>query len=54
MLRKIHAAEGAIYERLQNMAHDSSGQNERQAIADALSVLRKLQQDKLSFSNWTA
>ena len=48
---KIHAAEQAIFERLQNLAHDS-GQMERQAIADALSVLRTLQRDKLSFPDW--
>ena len=48
---KIHAAEQAIFERLQKLPHDS-GQMERQAIADALSVLRTLQRDKLSFPDW--
>lgn len=48
---KIHAAEQAIFERLQNLAHDSA-HTERQAIADALSVLRTLQRDKLSFPDW--
>ena len=49
---KIHAVEQAIFERLQNLAHDSTHQTERQAIADALSVLRTLQRDKLSFPDW--
>jgi hypothetical protein len=52
LLRKIQAAEQAIYERLQILAHDSGHQTERQAIANALSVLRKLQRNKLSFPDW--
>ena len=46
---KIQAAEAAIYERLQAMAHDSSTQGEREVIADAVSTLRILQREKLSF-----
>jgi hypothetical protein len=46
---KIHAAEQAIFERLQNLAHDSGHEAERQAIADAVYVLRTLQREKLSF-----
>jgi hypothetical protein len=49
---KIQAAEHAIYERSQILAHDSGHQAERQAIADALAVLRSLQRDKLSFPDW--
>jgi hypothetical protein len=49
---KIHAAEQAIFERLQNLAHDSGYEAERQAIANALSVLRTLQREKLSFPDW--
>jgi hypothetical protein len=52
LLRKIQAAEQVIYERLQILAHDSGHQTERQAIGNALSVLRKLQRDKLSFPDW--
>jgi hypothetical protein len=52
LLRKIQAAEQAIYERLQILTHDSGHQTELQAIANALSVLRKLQRDKLSFPDW--
>jgi hypothetical protein len=50
--KKIQAAEHAIYERSQILAHDSGHEAERQAIADALSVLRSLQRDKLSFPDW--
>ena len=50
--RRIQAAEHAIYERSQILAHDPGHQAERQAIADALSVLRNLQRDKLSFPDW--
>ena len=50
--KKIQAAEHAIYERSQILAHDPGHQAERQAIADALSVLRPLQRDKLSFPDW--
>jgi len=41
---KIQAAEAAIYARLQ--AHDSTDQSERQNLADAMSTLRTLQQEK--------
>lgn len=45
---KIQAAEAAIYVRLQALAHDSRDQSERQALADAMSTLRMLQQKKMS------
>jgi hypothetical protein len=44
--RKMQAAEAAIYVRLQSLAHDSNDQSERQALADAVSSLRTLQQEK--------
>ena len=40
---KIQAAEAAICERLQAMAHESSDESERQVVADAMSTLRILQ-----------
>ena len=52
LLGKIHAAEQAIFERLQDLAPDSGHKTERQAIADALSVLLRLQRDKLLFPDW--
>ncbi|MCU1242277.1 MAG: hypothetical protein JWO71_3003 [Candidatus Acidoferrum typicum] len=45
---KIRVTEAAIYKRLQEMAHDWSDQLEREAIADAMSNLRILQQDRMS------
>jgi hypothetical protein len=52
LVKKIQAAEQAIYERSQILARDSGHESERQAMADALSVLRKIQRDKLSFPDW--
>jgi hypothetical protein len=43
---KIQAAEAAIYRRLQALEHNSNDQAERQVIADAVSVLRTLQEQK--------
>lgn len=43
---KIQAAEAAIYRRLQALEHNSNDQSERQVIADAVSVLRTLQEQK--------
>jgi hypothetical protein len=43
---KIQAAEAAIYRRLQALQHNSNDQAERQVIADAVSVLRTLQEQK--------
>jgi hypothetical protein len=40
---KIQVTEAAIYKRLREMAHDSTDQFEREAIADAISNLRVLQ-----------
>jgi hypothetical protein len=48
----IHAAEYAIFERLQTLANDPAEQDERQAIADALGVLHTLKRDRLSFPDW--
>jgi hypothetical protein len=52
LLKKIQAAEQAIYERFQILADGRGHESERQAMADALSVLRKIQRDKLSFPDW--
>jgi hypothetical protein len=50
--QKIQAAEQAIFDRLQKLTEDPAHRTERQAIADALAILRKLQRDKLSFPGW--
>jgi hypothetical protein len=55
LLKCIHAAEAAIFNRLQELARNSDNPEskpERQAIADALSVLRVLKRDKLQFPDW--
>jgi hypothetical protein len=55
LLESIHAAEAAIFNRLQELAQDSDSperKTERQAIADALGVLRVLKRDKLGFPDW--
>jgi hypothetical protein len=53
LLKKIQAAEFAIYERCQILAPGSDHLAEREAIADALAELRRLQRDKLSFPDFT-
>jgi len=45
---KIQATEAAIYKRLKEMAHDSSDQLERKAIADAIFSLRILQRERMT------
>jgi len=55
LLECIHAAEAAIFNRLQDLARNSDNPEskvERQAIADALSILRILKRDKLDFPDW--
>ena len=52
LLRKIHAAEYAIFERLQTLGQNAADQDERQAIADSLGVLHALKRDRLSFPDW--
>jgi hypothetical protein len=52
---RIHTAEAAIFNRLQELAESSSNADqkaERQAIEDALAGLRVLQRDKLGFHDW--
>ena len=55
LLERVHSAETAIFNRLQQLAQDSEGvehKAELQAIADALSALRLLKRDKLNFPDW--
>jgi hypothetical protein len=53
ILKKIQAAEFAIYERCQILTPGSDHLAEREAIADGLAELRRLQRDKLSFPDFT-
>jgi len=55
LLTRVHAAEAAIYNRLQDLAHHSDSPDhkaEQQAIADAQGTLRVLKRDKLGFPDW--
>ena len=58
LLEAVHAAETAIFNRLQELAEksakDPSQQAERQAIAEALRTLRIVKRDKLGFPDWEA
>jgi hypothetical protein len=57
LLERVHAAEIAIFNRLQELAKDaraaSSHQNEREALATALETLRVIKRDRLGFPDWT-
>lgn len=55
LLERVHAAEGAIFNRLQELAQNSDdpvSKAEHEAIADALRVLLILKRDKLGFPDW--
>lgn len=55
LFERVHSAEAAIFNRLQELAQNPEGADhaaERQAIADALSALRVLKRDKLNFPDW--
>ena len=55
LLDRIHAAEAAIFKRLQELAQNSDSPDhkaEQQAMADALGALRVLKRDKLDFPEW--
>jgi hypothetical protein len=49
---KVQKAEAVILERLQQLGQGKDGQNEIQAINDALALLRVLKRDKLGFPDW--
>jgi hypothetical protein len=55
LLERVHAAEAAIFKRLQELAENSDSPSrdaEHQAIADAIRALRILTRDKLQFPDW--
>jgi hypothetical protein len=49
---KIQKVETLIFERLQQLRQESDGRNEREAINNALSILRVIKRDKLGFPDW--
>jgi hypothetical protein len=55
LLERVHLAEKAIFNRLQQLAQSSESADhnaEQQAIAHALNALRLLKRDKLNFPDW--
>jgi hypothetical protein len=52
LFERVMAAETAIFNRLQCLSHTSDSLAERQAIEDALAVLRSLKRDNLGFPDW--
>ena len=55
LLERVHAAETAIFNRLQELTKTSENTDqeaEEQAIAEALRTLRVLKRDKLQFPDW--
>jgi hypothetical protein len=49
MLEKMHNVEILIFERLQQLDGESDGRTERDALNDALSILRIFKREKLGF-----
>ena len=49
---RMQAAEGAIFKRLQAISQSTDNRTERQAIEDAVAVLRVLKRDRLNFPDW--
>jgi hypothetical protein len=56
-LERVHAAEVAIFNRLQELAKDktlaSSHHAEREALDTAIETLRVIKRDRLGFPDWT-
>jgi len=48
LAERIQRVENLISERLQELSSDTDTQDERQALADAASILRTLKKEKLS------
>ena len=54
LLERVHAAEDAIFNRLQELSHSDNPDHkaERQAIEDAIASLRVLKTEKLNYPDW--
>jgi hypothetical protein len=50
--QRVDAAEAALFVRLQALAESAEGDEERQAISDAIGTLRAIQRDKLGYPDW--
>ncbi|HTS07890.1 MAG TPA: hypothetical protein VMP68_20120 [Candidatus Eisenbacteria bacterium] len=57
LLSRVHAAEVAIFTRLQELGQgaikDAANQAERELLATAVETLRLLKRDRLGFPDWT-
>ena len=57
LLARVHGAEVAIFNRLQDLAkvamQDRAHQAERDSLAEAVEMLRRLKRDRLGFPDWT-
>jgi hypothetical protein len=49
---RVAAAEAVVFRRLQELAHSTDGQAERQALLDVTRSLRFLKRDVLKFPDW--
>jgi hypothetical protein len=49
---KMHRVEGLMSDRLQRLRDGIDGDAEREAINNALTVLRAIQREKLDFPDW--
>ena len=52
LTQKSLKVENLLYERLQQLNQQPDGHGEREAISDALNILRVLKRDKLDFPDW--
>lgn len=50
--QRVHAAEAALFLRLQALGTSAEGEAERQAISDAMAALRAIQRNKLGYPDW--
>jgi hypothetical protein len=50
--QRVDAAEAALFLRLQALVQSAEGDQERQAISDALGRLRAIQREKLGYPEW--
>ena len=52
LTQKIQEVENLIFERQQQLNQASNSHPEREAIQDALNIIRVLKRDKLGFPDW--
>jgi hypothetical protein len=52
LAERIQKVETLMFERLQEISSDTDHHDERQALADAASILREVKKAKLSYPDW--